>query len=654
MPGEGIRFLGETTKPVDVAAHLIQSAKESAYALDSFVRFISQGEKKIDSLRDEGKEEIADAVSSMVRSVSEMIKAIDVCKEEKPFTEENLKKAVQATGLFLGMVRDDAYPVLKEALREEADEEYITSFMTMLDQSIVEKTLKKAENAGERKAVSEQITDLQNRLSDLIKADPEAPLSEEEKEYYAAMIVSRELGDAERNDRKNIDRNTCTTGEITLRALRLMKEPVFEEFCEKNREELRNWGLRKDFGTDLELGFLRTVKACWGPAVDDQDPELFGRYMSTGSSHFNTRLMKADGTETNLCEMLAIVDLCSADTIDLKHLSNKAILDRAEQMKKDPVFKEFIKVLRARFSEKGKPYSVATLGAKGEKLRDTLVRYIQARPDVMELDDNLYGMYKPEAAFRTYRDYAESLVAGHPDHKGGLNRLERVFTETVDEDKMHAARIISAYRLSTKKVKRSDGTIETNPRFNPVLAEREAKKLYQSPQFRILAADKGRLALYSKGEVGRYITDVSDLYTAFIYDDETMDVTIEVMEHVLDQMTHKGKKDEGSYLKMRSQDFVKMVSIAREFVDKYRLDPAGDCPGFEDEESEKAMIKAAIKVVGTIMDYQTGKEDMRGLKGVRERFDLSMQLLASIVAGTDAERYLNEQVARVNQVRGVS
>ena len=78
----------------------------------------------------------------------------------------------------------------------------------------------------------------------------------------------------------------------------------------------------------------------------------------------------------------------------------------------------------------------------------------------------------------------------------------------------------------------------------------------------------------------------------------------------------------------------------------------------------KAMVKAAteyeshgaedpsktMKLIDSIVDYQKGKEKLTGSAGAR--FDNSMMLLANVTVGTPMEKYLDEQIAKVNKARG--
>lgn len=57
-----------------------------------------------------------------------------------------------------------------------------------------------------------------------------------------------------------------------------------------------------------------------------------------------------------------------------------------------------------------------------------------------------------------------------------------------------------------------------------------------------------------------------------------------------------------------------------------------------------------MKLIDSIVDYQKGKEKLTGSAGAR--FDNSMMLLANVTVGTPMEKYLDEQIAKVNKARG--
>ena len=69
-----------------------------------------------------------------------------------------------------------------------------------------------------------------------------------------------------------------------------------------------------------------------------------------------------------------------------------------------------------------------------------------------------------------------------------------------------------------------------------------------------------------------------------------------------------------------------------------------------DYESDRDDPAKTMRLIDTIIDYQKGKETLTGSAGAR--FDNSMVLLANVTAGTSMEKYLDEQLAKVNKARG--
>ena len=60
-----------------------------------------------------------------------------------------------------------------------------------------------------------------------------------------------------------------------------------------------------------------------------------------------------------------------------------------------------------------------------------------------------------------------------------------------------------------------------------------------------------------------------------------------------------------------------------------------------------------IRTVNAIIDYQTGKEKGFFSSGKNQRFNDSMTMLGELTVGTEAEKYFQQQLDKVNQARGL-
>ena len=106
-----------------------------------------------------------------------------------------------------------------------------------------------------------------------------------------------------------------------------------------------------------------------------------------------------------------------------------------------------------------------------------------------------------------------------------------------------------------------------------------------------------------------------------------------------DKKSVEAKKPE-NYLANRGPKYNAMMDAALEYQE-----------GYDPEKGGVADPSKALKVVNAVLDYQKGKEKfIKGEDG--ERFNNSMSLLAQVTAGTSLEKYLDEQIAHVNKVRG--
>ncbi|SEP84277.1 hypothetical protein SAMN02910369_00716 [Lachnospiraceae bacterium NE2001] len=61
--------------------------------------------------------------------------------------------------------------------------------------------------------------------------------------------------------------------------------------------------------------------------------------------------------------------------------------------------------------------------------------------------------------------------------------------------------------------------------------------------------------------------------------------------------------------------------------------------------------RLTMKAINSILDYQKGKEKVMS-GDAKIRFDNSMRFLASVTVGTHFEKYFDEQIAKINKIRG--
>ena len=113
----------------------------------------------------------------------------------------------------------------------------------------------------------------------------------------------------------------------------------------------------------------------------------------------------------------------------------------------------------------------------------------------------------------------------------------------------------------------------------------------------------------------------------------------------------KGKTAEQQLDAYKAKCAQEFRNASKKFIDLYYNVREKDHEERKNDLDKRLVTPELMKLIDAILDYQKGKEKvMSGAAG--HRFDNSMILLASVTAGIPMEKYLDQQIANVNKVRG--
>ncbi len=275
----------------------------------------------------------------------------------------------------------------------------------------------------------------------------------------------------------------------------------------------------------------------------------------------------------------------------------------------------------------------------GGRLEDDMTEFIRAREDCQDLDPKLFGRYQFKTPYKTYDDY----INDKKRVPGGMNLEYLDNSFEYEDDKTRAAKLMAAATIKNMK---------PNSKFNPEILNEKARELIKSPIFKLATKNKNALDSALKGDFNAYADEVgrvqemfSKTKSAATYGRMNIASHIDTMKGVKTSDKRdpnkafigdaKDVETENKYLSKRSQKYQRMVRNAEKLID-----------------NPNASAKDTMKAVNAILEYQNGKEGGSLFKARNQRFDQSMQLLADITIGTPAQKYLEDQIKKVNTARG--
>ena len=259
-----------------------------------------------------------------------------------------------------------------------------------------------------------------------------------------------------------------------------------------------------------------------------------------------------------------------------------------------------------------------TLFAKdhGEKFEEDFRKYLLSRPDVDELDPQLYGRIlkgplnaeadwedepaspksMADAKYSTFKDYFKKNMANED------NTVSRTY---------HAAKMAAAADILREN---------PNAMFDRKALEDKARTYLKNPSFCMTVRDPKTLLSICAGDVDKFAKEVSRLHDTF----EDVRPPYGGFRETLDNLKKIG---------LRETEGIRKA--------------AEEC-----SDSRGGHAKKNIALANAIIDFQDRyKDETTG--PMAEAVNESMKMLAEFVVDSDAEVYLKEQLGTANQARGL-
>ena len=271
-------------------------------------------------------------------------------------------------------------------------------------------------------------------------------------ETVAKIIAARQLANAVRGKRANIDRTELSMDQIDAAAKQLLRTEAFDAYMKNN---LPAAALVKDgHGGRLQEEYDSVAKSMDQAAAP----------ASTWIERFQKEATKGEPVRAEtVARIFAARQLANAvrgkrGNIDETLLSREEIDRRAERLKNNPVFKEFM--------EKNPPDARLVKDGHGGRLEMGFDAFIKAREDCQDLDAEMFGRYQHQYSCKTYDEFIvnECWSPHKADHASR------------DEMEQHAALIAAAAVMKKQN---------PPPAFNEQNLNARAVCLAASPSFRM-------------------------------------------------------------------------------------------------------------------------------------------------------------------------
>ena len=468
----------------------------------------------------------------------------------------------------------------------------------------------------------------------------------------AKIFAARQLANAVRGRRGNIDRAQLTEEEILAKADQLKKSPVFTEYFENHRPTAKL--VRDGHGGRMEMGFDAFVKA--REDCQELDSRLYGRYQFKHDCKTYKDFLERNGMSGEPFKKL------SAD----EQAMQAAKMFAAATLQRE---------------KKGAAFNEATLNSKAAAIVQwPAFRLAMREPGMLEkaaAGDVLPMLERTGKLGKAFTDREEhdaaeqemlltfrNKLAGHKDwtpeeskrlaQNPGLVEKREKYWEAVDK--------LNAYSKEDAELAmmtRSDEELRENAGTSRLLQKHSveyvrAKEAKWRESYGRRKQEITRDKTLSAEEKQKRIQEVNQEMEREWQRGKEVDAAIHRDLAALDKAQASYRKaaretygeslsrkefrrEEEKYLKGRSDSYRRMF----EAVDGYMMKAACEEQAPEDK----------MEAVLSILEYQDGKEGRGG--GIRERVDLSMRVLARLTVAFQNQNILDRQIEKVNAARGL-
>lgn len=442
----------------------------------------------------------------------------------------------------------------------------------------------------------------------------------------------------------------------------------------------------KRFGTELTVFNEAMVEKSASEWIEEEQAEI----KKTGKP-----------TEIQLARIIAARQLADAKrgkraNIDSRVISGAELGARMKEVLNSQAFKDFFKSN----AFKAKDLTSGHAGGFEEKFRTFVRGYDMAKLSKNEI--NRYTDYesiekedaepvkaKENNGIQTYDDYIKKNAKDFGKEKN-IQYLDDMFSEA-ETPFSHAAKMAAADHLRRKN---------PDAPFDEKLLNRTAHKFMADPTFKLMMRDKKLMDQLNKGNLETFALNIAEQATSFdgiakgkiqlnykpgfrvAREMVTGEYYLDTPEHIRNMREYEEANYERVRKEMEEQynidikagkrvnysDYIDPDAVAERVKDQARRHEIETMwkkrgPKYKamastliDYDVKKRMGIATgedvVRVIGSIIDYQTGKEKGFKSEEKNQRFDESMKVLAELTVGTPAERYFTQQLDKVNAARG--
>ncbi|MBR6898460.1 MAG: hypothetical protein IKN24_09875 [Lachnospiraceae bacterium] len=306
----------------------------------------------------------------------------------------------------------------------------------------------------------------------------------------------------------------------------------------------------------------------------------------------------------------------------------------------------------------------------GGKVEDKFAEYFRNVEKKSDIDRKLFSRFIDKKMYLSYNDYINKNRRDfEKEAQAPGASLDAIMFEDPDGgDIVHASKMAAAFALSG-----------TGQEFSEAELNRKAESYRNDSFFKLSMKDENLKKAANLGETFKFTTAAMQKKTQMhgacelkIKNIDEMKAALKALKYGNDEYVKNNekaiellkdrmqppydkeadnenyaarireleKKNE-EYMKKkvagRSPEYRKMVKAAENFIKK----------------GENADYVDLAEVIDTVIDYQSDKMGGSVFPSRNERFENSMKLLGSAVSGTTLETYLNQQVLKKNEARGI-
>ena len=557
---------------------------------------------------------------------------------------------------------------------------------------------------GPKRSAAEHIEEVRDRVK---------RAGEMTAEDIATVLAARQIADAIPGKRGRLDKTKINDVDLKERADKLMASQAFQDFLNEHKDpnyedsyDIDPALLTDGHGGKLENYFSLSLKG--RKDLQELPQDLYGRYQKTAQGQYtsydayiqaNLKNYEQGGKKIDASDKETVsraAHLLTAHELNRKNKAyNEAYLEKqAEKMAQSPQFRFMCKhepeklnlLTTGQFEQFGKSLcnhlkeasqmdaGKEDIGAKRKNFTQSLANgmlvgtpygTVAQRQEKKEYNDRLKAFKdsyeflgcKQDEPPRELTNLQDALDGYKSEDLNSLvNRANMAPKKDLSQDEVRnlyektqdMVRFLAAKGDDPTARKLSDELVNAMKTGSDSLNPPEFKDKKGKTAQKQLEEYKAKYASKFRGEVQKcyehYLSAQAKDYNAKLKDAKAkLGATPSLMKYAPASNSDNSKgvgNNPEVYLSKRGPKYRAMVQAAQEYAGSFNF-----------EKGNAADPAKTMKVIDAVLDYQNGKEKpMSGAAG--DRFNNSMVLLASVTRGTPMEKYLDQQIKHINEVRG--